>query len=165
MKKYTMLCVGLCAAMAFTSCKSGDSAYKQAYMKAKQQEEMQQQQTAQAQQEEPAVVAPLETKPANNTQVVDNADNVKVTQENVSLVNGSGLKNFSVVVGSFSLQANAEGLQQQLRNAGYDAQIVRNADRGLFRVVATTFDTKAEAAASRNELQGKYQGAWLLYNK
>lgn len=158
-----MLCAALCAAMAFTSCKSGDSAYKQAYMKAKQQEEMQQQQNAQ--QEETPVVAPLETKAANNTQVVDNADNVKVTQENVSLVNGSGLKNFSVVVGSFSLQANAEGLQQQLRNAGYDAQIVRNADRGLYRVVATTFDNKADAAASRNELQGKYQGAWLLYNK
>ena len=31
MKKYTLLCVGLCAAMAFTSCKSSESAYKKAY--------------------------------------------------------------------------------------------------------------------------------------
>ena len=38
MKKYTLLCVGLCAAMAFTSCKSSESAYKKAYEKAKQQE-------------------------------------------------------------------------------------------------------------------------------
>ena len=36
MKKYTLLCVGLCAAMAFTSCKSSESAYKKAYEKAKQ---------------------------------------------------------------------------------------------------------------------------------
>ena len=163
MKKQIILCAGLCAAMAFTSCKPGDSAYKQAYMKAKQQEEQQQQQ--QPAQEEPVVVAPVETKPANDTQVVDNTDNVNVRQENVTLISGSGLKAFSVVVGSFSLQANAEGLQQQLRNAGYDAQIVRNTQGGTFRVVATTFDTKGEAVASRNELQGKYHGAWLLYNK
>jgi hypothetical protein len=35
----------------------------------------------------------------------------------------------------------------------------------MYRVVATTFDTKVEAAASRNDLQTKYPGAWLLYAK
>ncbi len=161
MKKQIILCAGLCAAMAFTGCKSSDSAYKQAYMKAKQQEEQQQQPG----QTETPVVTPVETRSAGNTRVTDNGDNVRVREENVTLVSGTGLKNFSVVVGSFSLQANAEGLQQQLRNAGYNAQIVRNTNGGTFRVVATTFDTKAEAAASRNDLQGKYEGAWLLYNK
>ena len=164
MKKYIVLCAGVCAAMAFTSCKSSDSAYKQAYLKAKQQEETQQQQSAVQTQPETSVVVPLEEKSSSNTQVVDNADNVKVTQERVSLVSGSGLKNFSVVVGSFSLEANATGLQQQLRSAGYDAQIVKNEERNMYRVVATTFDTKEEAAASRNDLQAKYVGAWLLYN-
>lgn len=163
MKKQIILCAGLCAAMAFTGCKSSDSAYKQAYMKAKQQDEQQQQQ--QPVQTETPVVAPVETRPANNARVTDNGDNVNVRQENVTLISGTGLKNFSVVVGSFSLQANAEGLQQQLRNAGYNAQIVRNTNGGTFRVVAATFDTKAEAAASRNDLQSKYEGAWLLYNK
>ena len=38
MKKYMILCAGLCAAMAFTSCKSSESAYKKAYEKAKAQE-------------------------------------------------------------------------------------------------------------------------------
>ena len=169
MKKYMVLCAGLCVAMAFTSCKSSESAYKQAYLKAKQQEEIQQQQVQQPvaqvqQQEETNVVVPLEEKPVTQTQVVDNTDNVRVTQERVSLVSGSGLKNFSVVVGSFSLAANAEGLQQQLKNAGYNAQIVKNEDRNMYRVIATTFDTKEEAAASRNDLQTKYAGAWLLYN-
>jgi hypothetical protein len=35
----------------------------------------------------------------------------------------------------------------------------------MYRVVATTFETKGEAAASRNALQEKYPGAWLLYAK
>ena len=167
MKKYFVLCAGMCVAMAFTSCKSSESAYKQAYLKAKQQEEVQQQQqqpAVQTQQVETNVVVPLEEKPATQTQVVDNTDNIKVTQERVSLINGEGLKNFSVVVGSFSLAANAEGLQQQLKSAGYNAQIVKNEDRNMYRVVATTFDTKEEAAASRNALQSTYAGAWLLYN-
>jgi Cell division protein len=166
MKKYIVFCAGICVAMAFTSCKSSESAYKQAYLKAKQQEEIQQQQqpVVQTQQVETNVVVPLEEKPVTQTQVVDNTDNVRVTQEKVSLISGSGLKNFSVVVGSFSLEANATGLQQQLKSAGYDAQIVKNVERNMYRVIATTFDNKEDAAASRNDLQSKYAGAWLLYN-
>ena len=165
MKKYIVLCAGLCAAMAFTSCKSSESAYKQAYLKAKAQEEAQQ--PVQQPVVEQNVVTPLEERASNNTRVVDNADNIAVRQENVTVVSGSGLKNFSVVVGSFSLKANAEGLQNQLINAGYQAQVVLNnaVQPAMYRVVATTFDTKVEAAASRNDLQTKYPGAWLLYAK
>ena len=147
--------------MLFTGCKSSESAYKQAYLKAKQQEELQQKQEAEAQaaaakqEAENNVVVPMEEKPVTQTQVVDNADNVPVRQETVSVVAGAGLKNFSVVVGSFSLKANA------------DAQVVVNnqVSPAMYRVVATTFDTKGEAAASRNALQEKYPGAWLLYAK
>ena len=172
MKKYTVLCAALAAAMIFTGCKSSESAYKQAYLKAKQQEEMQQanvvtpeSQNTQAVNE--VSVVPLEEKATNNTQVVDNGDNVTVRQETVSVVNGSGLKNFSVVVGSFSLKANAEGLQKTLKDDGYDAQVVVNSDvtPAMYRVVATTFDTKVEAASSRSALMTKYPGAWLLYAK
>jgi len=164
MKKYTLLCTALAAAMLFTGCKSSESAYKQAYLKAKQQEEAQQ---AAQQTNAQNVVTPMEEKVANNTQVVDNADNVAVRQETVSVVSGAGLKNFSVVVGSFSLRANAEGLQQTLKSKGYDAQVVVNnsVSPAMYRVVATTFDTKAEAASSRNALQEQYPGAWLLYAK
>ena len=161
MKKYFVLCAGLCAAMAFTSCKSSESAYKKAYEKAKAQETQPVQQ-APAEETPVNVVAPVETKPANETRVVDNMDNVQVRQESVSLISGSGLKNFSVVVGSFSVRANAEGLQAQLRDAGYDALIVKNEARNMYRVVSATFDSKAEAAASRNECRSKYPDAWLL---
>ena len=159
MKKYMILCAGLCAAMAFTSCKASESAYKKAYEKAKAQEA-----AAVETNTEANVVAPIEEKPIDEVRVVDNADNVQVRQEQVSLIDGSGLKNFSVVVGSFSLRANADGLQQRLKEAGYDAQIVKNADRNMFRVVATTFADKASAAQSRNELRAKYPDAWLLFN-
>ena len=166
MKKYIVLCAGICAAMAFTSCKSSESAYKQAYLKAKAQEEVQ----TPAQQEtvEQNVVAPLQERPATNTRVLDNADNVSVRQERVSLISGNGLKNYSVVVGSFGLRANAEGLQQRLRDGGYDAQIVKNESNNMFRVVAATFDNKNDAVNSRNAIRGtqfnEKGDAWLLYN-
>ena len=124
MKKYTVLCAGLCLALAFTSCKSSESAYKKAY-----------------------------------------EDNVSVRQERVSMVSGNGLKAFSVVVGSFGLVSNAEGLQQRLRDAGYDAQIVKNEDRNMYRVIAATFDNKADAARSRDQLRATYADAWLLSNQ
>ncbi len=169
MKKYTVLCAALATAMIFTGCKSKESAYKQAYLKAKQQEEIQQANAATVSQntQSTASVVPMEEKAANNTQVVDNGDNVTVRQETVSVVNGTGLKNFSVVVGSFSLKANAEGLQQTLKADGYNAQVVINSDvtPAMYRVIATTFETKSEAASSRAALMTKYPGAWLLYAK
>jgi len=152
--------------MVFTSCKSQESAYRQRYLKA-QEREAAERATQSQEVAEQNVVVPLQEKAANNTRVLDNSDNVKVRQESVTVVNGTGLKNFSVVVGSFSQIFNAEGLQQTLRAAGYNAQIVLNSavQPAMYRVVATTFDTKAEAAASRDNLQTQYPGAWLLYAK
>ena len=110
------------------------------------------------------VVTPLETAPATQTTVTD-VDNAVVRQESVSLIAGSGLQNFSVVVGSFGVKANAEGLYNTLKSAGYDAQIVQG-ERNMYRVVATTFADKANAVKSRNELRaGKYPDAWLLFKK
>ena len=166
MKKYTVLCAGLCLALAFTSCGSSESAYKKAYEKAKQYDtQTAQQQAAQPVETSTAVVAPVQTRPANDARVTDNADNVSVRQERVSMVSGNGLKAFSVVVGSFGLVSNAGGLQQRLRDAGYDAQIVKNEDRNMYRVIAATFDNKADAARSRDQLRATYADAWLLSNQ
>ena len=158
MKKYFVVCAAICAALAMTGCKSSESAYKKAYEKAKAQET----QPVETQQAPVNVVAPVETKTVSETRVVDNLDNVQVRQENYSLVSGSGLKNFSVVVGSFSVLANAEGLQAQLKDRGYDAQIVKNESRNMYRVVAATFYRNSEATASRNDFRAKYPDAWLL---
>lgn len=163
MKKSLVLCAGVCAALVMTSCGSSkESAYKKAYEKAKAQEQVAEQQPV----TQTPVVAPIVEKPATQTTVVDNVDNANVRTENVTLISGAGLKAFSVVVGSFSVKANAEGLQSTLKAAGYAAQIVFNSDRSMYRVVASTHADKASAVQSRNLFRaGNYPDAWLLFNK
>ena len=170
MKKYIFMLAGIGLAISFTSCGSSEKAYKKAYEKAQAQAAQQQTQqptvqpTVQPVTTETPVVTPVVTVPSTQTQVVDNRDNVQVRQERVSVVSGAGLQNYSVVVGSFSVIANAEGLQQRLKNAGYAAQIVKNEERNMYRVVASTYNNKADAVASRDQLRSTYADAWLLYN-
>ncbi len=165
MKKYMIVCAGLCVALTFTGCKSSESAYRKMYEKAQAQDQASSSDQNQVSNEEVAVVAPVVEKPATETVVVDNADNVPVRQENLSVVSGAGLKNFSVVVGSFSVQANAEGLQSTLKSRGYDAQVAYNSSNQMYRVVAATSDVKSDAVRSRNELRAQYPDAWLLFNQ
>jgi cell division septation protein DedD len=108
------------------------------------------------------VVTPLVETPTNNV-TSDNYDNTPVRTEDVTVVNGAGLKNFSVVVGSFSVKSNAEGLVERLRSQGYDAQLAYNSARDMYRVVATTYADKSSAVQSRNRLRANYPDAWLLY--
>ncbi|WP_456106858.1 SPOR domain-containing protein [Prevotella sp.] len=163
MKKMMVLGAAMCVALSFTGCKSSESAYKKAYEKAKAQEQTSTDNDDSNKQEAP-VVAPVETvqQPVNQAPVVDNYDNEPVRRENVSVVDGAGLKAYSVVVGSFGVKANAEGLQQRLQNAGYSAQVAFNSGNNMYRVVAATFDSKASAVQSRNQLRATYADAWLL---
>lgn len=163
MKKLSFFAAVMCVAMAFTGCKSSESAYKKAYDKAKANEATEVR-TEPEQTYVPEVTQVVET-PVTQTQVVDNMDNTPVRQEAVSVVDGAGLKNFSVVVGSFSVRANAEGVQQRLKNAGYQAQLAYNQERNMYRVVASTFDSKNDAVNSRNQLRATYPDAWLLFAK
>ncbi|MCR4853911.1 MAG: SPOR domain-containing protein [Prevotella sp.] len=165
MKKFTLVCAGLAVAMALTSCGSKESAYKKAYEKAKAQEAQQAVQTQTV--TETPVVAPVTTTQGTETVVTDNYDNVSVRPESLTVVDGSGLKSYSVVLGSFSVKANAEGLCQRLRNAGHSAQIAYNSSNGMYRVVASTYDDKASAVRSRNEFRknADFKDAWLLFNQ
>ena len=161
MKKITVLSMGMCAVLALASCgTSKESAHKKAYGKA----QLKENQAAQAPVAQEPVVAPLETQAPSDEQT--EVDNATVRSEDVSLISGSGLSSYSVVVGSFSLKANAEGLASTLKSAGYDAQIALNTERNMYRVVASTFADKAAAVKSRNQLRaGKYPDAWLLLKK
>ena len=165
MRNYLVMGAALCVAIAFTSCKSQESAYKKMYEKAKAQEE---QQTAASNGQEQATVTPMVTKQADQTSV-SNVDDTPVRSEDVTLINGSGIKQFSVVVGSFSLRSNAEGLQSLLKNGGYDAQIVFNPQNSMYRVISGTYDTKSQAVQSRDAIRGskfnKNSDSWLLYKK
>lgn len=109
MKKYIVVCAGLALAMAVTSCKPSESAYRKMYDAAKANSDVGASAITDGNMgEETVVVAPVTERPITETTVTDNYDNVSVRQENVRVVNGNGLKNFSVVVGSFSVDANAD---------------------------------------------------------
>ena len=146
----------------FASCKSQESAYKQAYEKAKAQE------TTQVQVNAPVQVTPVATVTDNSSDY----DSTPVRQEQVAAVSLSGeLKAYSVVCGSFSLQANAQGLKDYLIGEGYKAGIVKNVEKNMFRVIIGSYDTKADAARARESFKQKYpsradfQGSWILLNK
>ena len=87
MKKYMVICAGLCLAMIFTGCKSKESAYRQAYLKAKAAEAAQTEQPAATQ------VTPVQTTQNVSVTPVDNTDysNMAVRTENVTVVTGNPL--------------------------------------------------------------------------
>lgn len=161
MKKLVVLGMGLCIALAFSSCKSSESAYKKAYEKAKQQELAETSNEVEAAPIEaaPVVAAPIEAAPVAGP----------VREEKVELVSGDGLKAYSVVCGSFGVKANAEGLKQYLDGQGYNAKVVYNAERNMYRVIAASFDDRAQANRAKEQFKAKYpnrddfQKAWLLY--
>ena len=155
MKKLVVLGMGVCLVLAFASCKSSESAYKKAYEKAKQQVEA------------PVEVTPVVAAPVTTPKVADTSG---VRQEKVTVVSGNeGLKDYSVVAGSFGVKANAEGLKDWLDAQGYQSTIAFNADKAMYRVIVSSFADKAAAAEARDAFKAKYpnrsdfQGAWLLY--
>ena len=157
-----VLGMGLCIALAFTSCKSSESAYKKAYEKAKQQELAEAPVAEEAPAAAPVVAAPVAAAPvAVGT----------IREEKVQLVSGDGLKAYSVVCGSFGVKANAEGLKAKLDADGYNAKVVYNAERNMYRVVVLSFDDRVQAAQARDNFKAKYsnnaefQKSWLLYAK
>ena len=164
MKKLIVLSMGLCMALAFTSCKSSESAYKKAYEKAKQQELAE----APVAEEAPAA-APVVAAPATPVAVGT------VREEKVQLVSGEGLRAYSVVCGSFGVKANADGLKAKLDADGYSAKVVFNAaannGQGMYRVIVSSYDDRMQAAQARDDFKAKYynnaefQKSWLLYAK
>lgn len=181
MKKTLIFGISLCSIMLLGSCKSQESAYRQAFEKAKAQQSASttdeattvsvtttptQNEVAVTPAQNEVAVTPVTTTP---TQTVDNSD-VRTISGGFTVVNGEALRTYSVVVGSFLTQANAEGLMTRLKNQGYASRVVKtnetiNGHTGWFRVIASSYDDKASAVQSRNQLKETYAGAWLLYSK
>jgi len=140
--------IGLAVSMlvVFDGCKSKESAYKAAYEAAKQKET-----------QNVDEVAPVE-KPASSTYV---------QKESVTVLDGS-IKQFNVVVGSFTNKTNATSLKSRMESDGYTVSLAQNS-RGMYRVIVATFDDKASAAAERDRIKDKYypnfQDAWILDSK
>jgi len=162
MKKLVVLGMGLCVALAFTSCKSSESAYKKAYEKAKQQE-LAEAPVVEEAPAAPVVAAPVTPAPAAPVEIGT------IREEKVELVAGDGLKAYSVVCGSFGVKANADGLKEKVDKDGYNAKVVYNPERNMYRVIVSSYDDRMQAAQARDAFKAKYynntefQKSWLLY--
>lgn len=152
MKKNLMMGLALIAALGLASCKSSESSYKKAYEKAKAQEVVETEQVESA----PVAVTPVVT-------ATQKEDNSGLKQERLNVMNGGNLKAFNVVCGSFSKIDNANNLRNTLVAKGYSAQVAQNPETGMYRVVASSFDDRASAVSSRDQLRGTYPDAWILY--
>lgn len=163
MKKSLIMFAAMAVAVSFTSCKSSESAYKKAYEKAKAAESGYVTETPATTIEEVTTnttyVPTVEKQNTYETPVQTYTEPTR--QESYSMIDGEGLKAYSIVVGSFGVKANAERLQGTLRSQGYNAQIVRTANN-LYRVVAASSDSMSDIVSDKNRLKSSYADAWIL---
>ncbi|MDR1720470.1 MAG: SPOR domain-containing protein [Dysgonamonadaceae bacterium] len=146
-------------AVIFTSCKTKESAYKAAYERAKA-KEMQEQAVEDASSVYKSMPTTTTTTPVNTE--------VTIQKEKITSVDGSELKKFSVVIGSYMSKTNASSLKERMQAEGYDAILAKN-EKDMYRVIIATFDNKQSAANERDAFKAKkrnedpdFQKAWIL---
>ncbi len=158
MKKILIACASLALLMSMTSCgTTKKSEYRRAYEAAKQRELAQRESSY-----KPIYKAPDSAKEVKTEAVV--------TKERISAYEGenrNNLRRFSVVIGSFRNPTNAKSLKERMVKKGYNAVLAKN-EMDMLRVIISSFDTKEEAAASRDAIKTRFapdfQDAWLLEN-
>ena len=169
MKKNLLFAIGLGAVLVLTGCKSQESAYRKSYEQAMAQEKAQTAGNTSVVSvsgnpaQETVTVTPVT--PVTPTAPTSGDAEVRTINEGFTVVGGAQIKAYSVVVGSFLTQANAEGLMSRLREAGYSSTETINGQTPWYRVIASSFDTKDAAIQSRESLKPTYPGSWLLYAK
>ncbi len=173
MRKLLVLGLSFCTILAFTSCKSNESAYKKAYDKALT-EELAETGTIPVEYA-PVVngangVTPVTPPATNPSPVVVEQPTNDVRKEEITYVSGNeALKAYSVVCGSFGLKSNAENLKDYLNAQGYNATIAFNPQKAMYRVIVDSFNDHTSATRARDTFKAKYpgrgdfQGSWVLY--
>jgi cell division protein FtsN len=148
--KFYLIGLAVCSLVVFDGCKSKESAYKAAYEAAKQKE----------------IATVEEVVPVAKPQTTPVASSTYTQKEKVTVLEGS-IKQFNVVVGSFTNKTNAVSLKNRFEKDGYTVYLAQN-ERGMYRVIVATFDDKASAAAERDNIKVKnypnFQDAWILDN-
>lgn len=152
MKKILLFGAVICCIFAISSCKSKSSAYKTAYEQAK---------TADDDWEDDEDDSEVLTS--------EEISYESVRQEKVTPFKGedaSGLRKYSVVIGSFKNSTNAFSLKERMVDEGYRPVVAEKVDDGMLRVIVTSFDSKADAVRSREAIKAKYapnfHDAWIL---
>lgn len=156
MKKLIFYSIVLLIAAGVTSCKPKQSAYKAAYERAKEKEVTPQTNTEQAVQPDVTV-----NRSTTTSQIAVRKE--KITP--VTASDASGLRRFSVVIGSFVNQTNASSLKESMEKDGYRVILAQN-EKQMYRVIVASFDSKDDAASERDRIKTKYtprfDDIWLL---
>ena len=156
MKKLIFYSFVVLLAFGASSCKTKKTAYKNAFDRAKEKEVV-----APETNTEQAVQPNVTVTRSTNTQVAVRKE--KITP--VLAADASGLRKFSVVIGSFVNQTNANSLKEKMENNGYKVIIAQN-EKQMFRVIVLSFDSKDDAARERDVFKTKFapdfQDIWLL---
>ncbi|MDO4695340.1 SPOR domain-containing protein [Porphyromonas sp.] len=143
MKRVLLLVSAVALVAGMTSCKPKQSAYRAAYERAKQQEVAQ---SATSQDE----VMPVATEATRS-------ERVQAAQGE----DANKLRTFSVVIGSFQNITNAKSLKERMVAQGYHAFLAQN-EKGMYRVILSSFDNKADAVKSRDAIRSLFSDAWIL---
>jgi cell division protein FtsN len=157
MKKILLFAAAISCVFILGSCKSKSSAYKTAYEQAKVENGTWEEET------------PVEDD--DEVLTTEEVSYESVKQESVKPYSGedaSNLKRYSVVIGSFKNPTNAFSLKERMIDEGYRVVVAEN-DLGMLRVIVTSFDSRTDAARSRDAIKTKYKpnfhDAWLLERK
>lgn len=114
-------------------------------------------------------------KPVSSTAVAEQVEAAPVVyekevtrNESFTLVDGQNadaLKyKYHVVVGSFSKQENAKGLQSTLNAEGNKSIIVVN-EKGMYRLLIASFNDYNQAHVRIKEISNRFPDAWVLVQK
>jgi len=131
---YFQVLIGVFVIM-LCGCKAKQSAYQEAY------------EFAQARS-----ITPISPTDKKTPTVLNDAD---FQVERVTAVDGREIKQYSVVVGSFINKTNAESLKNRMQATGYSPILAQNG-KGMYRVIAATFDNKSDAYAERDSIKKRY---------
>lgn len=141
--------VGL-AALSLASCKPSQQATKEAYEKA-----------MAAAVEKPIVTEETPTEDAiTEVQPIVTQKPATERTEHVNIVDDGTMNTYNVVVGSFIQRTNAYSLRDRLRNDGYPALVVQNA-QGMYRVIACSYATRSEADEARYKITQQYPSSYI----
>ncbi len=157
MKRFTLPALIMIVTMVMFSCKPNYEATKAAYEKA-----------MAAAIEKPTITADTPTDDAiTEIQPIVNRTTVaRERSESVKVIDNGTIERYSVVVGTFKQKTNACGMRDRLIADGYEAVVAQNA-QGVYRVIACSYDNKADAEKARRELMEHYgesyiRDPWLL---
>jgi cell division protein FtsN len=108
------------------------------------------------------VTAPVENKAVSNEAEVTRNENFSLAEgeTNTDALNYK----YHVVVGSFTKQTNAKGLQSTLNKEGNKAVVVVN-EKGMFRVLISSVNDYAKAHAFIKQIANRFPDAWVLVQK